>query len=69
MRYNKHGPKLKLGAANATVNDGKRTESTDGNFHCNFTLQSNVSTVTYDEADAGRNEPKFPVSFNAIILP
>ena len=60
---------INLGADIATVNDGKRTESTDGNLHCNFTLQSNVATVTSDEADAERVEPKLPVSFDAIILP
>ena len=62
-------PQFYLGADIATVNDGKRTESTDGNLHCNFTLQSNVATVSYDEADAERVEPKLPVSFDAIILP
>ena len=62
-------PQIDLGADVATVNDGKRTESTDGNLHCNFTLQSNVATATYDAADAQRVEPKLPVSFNAIILP
>ena len=60
-------PQINLGGDIATVNDGKRTESTDGNLHCNFTLQSNVSTVTYDKADAERNEPKLLVSFHAII--
>ena len=58
-----------MGAAIATVNDGKLTKSTDGNWHCNFTLQSNVATVTSDEADAERVERKLPVSFDAIILP
>ena len=62
-------PQIYLGADIATVNDGKRTESTERNLDCNFTLQSNVATATYDEADAQRVEPKLPVSFNAIILP
>ena len=60
---------INLGAAIATVNDGKRTESTDGNLHCNFTLQSNAATVTSDEPDAERVKRKLPVSFDAIILP
>ena len=60
---------INLGAAVATVNDGKRTKSTDGNLHWNFTLKSNVATVTYDEADAKRIKPKLPVSFSATILP
>ena len=60
---------INLGTDIATVNDGKRTESTEGNLHCNFTLQSNVATVTSDEADAEWVEPKLPVSFDAIILP
>ena len=62
-------PQIYLGADIATVNDGKRTESTEGNLPCNFTLESNVATATYDEADAQRVEPKLPVSFNAISLP
>ena len=60
---------INLGTDIATVNDGKRTESTDGNLHCNFTLQSNAATVTSDEPDAERVKRKLPVSFDAIILP
>ena len=60
---------IDLGADIATVNDGKRSESTDGNLRCNFTVQSKVATATYGEADAQRVEPKLPVSFNAISLP
>ena len=58
---------INLGTDLATVNHGKLTESTAGTLHCNFTLQSNVSTVTYDKADAERNEPKLLVSFHALI--
>ena len=48
------------------MNDGKHTESTDGNLPCNVTLQSNVAT--YDRADTERIEPKLPASINATIF-
>ena len=57
---------INLGADIATVNDGKHTESTDGNLPCNVTLQSNVAT--YDRADTERIEPKLPASINATIF-